>query len=91
MYVPKRYISINRASYAADGKAKATGFNSFKQHVFAPVFNAYTVVLIPYSAIVYPHIRTRNVEPISVEGGQVDRAMAIGLCSPRTNINVPYF
>ena len=24
MYVPKRYISINRASYAADGKAKAT-------------------------------------------------------------------
>ena len=42
------------------------------------------VILIPHTAVVYPHIAARHVEAVGVEGGEVDDVVVVLLRPPRT-------
>jgi hypothetical protein len=41
--------------------------NTFKKHVLRSIFDSNTVVLIPNSTVMYPHVLSSNVKTISIE------------------------
>ena len=41
------------------------------------------VILVPHTAVVYPHVAARHVEAVGVEGGEVDDVVVVLLRPPR--------
>ena len=46
--------------------------------------NGDAVILVPHTAVVYPHVAARHVEAVGVEGGEVDDVVVVLLRPPRT-------
>ena len=91
MNVSECDILVRAAANWAYGQTDPARIDTFKQHVCRSIFCAYTIVLVPYRAIMDPYIVTGNIKSICVERAEIDYVVPIVVSPPGANIDMPYF
>mmetsp|Transcript_47135 Transcript_47135/g.152214 ORF Transcript_47135/g.152214 Transcript_47135/m.152214 type:complete len:284 (-) Transcript_47135:352-1203(-) len=75
----------------ANGKAKAACVDVLDDDVVGAVLDVEAVVLVPHLAVMDPDgVAMSEVEPVSVEGGQVEQIMTVGVRPSVVDARVPH-